>query len=152
MRARFWMDLLEERKDFEARLGHFIARHPIALSCARKMIKRARRYLTLRSAKFGGVTEAQNSEIASLLKKCCLPLTDQYTGRVGDSLEQLNRVFRGQANLRELMAHNWAFGNKLLCSDLVGKNRLPNVLHLAAEAGLNVIVLEEMIHAALAFK
>lgn len=146
------MNLLEERKSFEARLGHFIARHPIALSCARKMIKRARRYLTLRSAKFGGVTEAQDSEIAFLLKKCCLPLTDQYTGRVGDCLERLHRVFRGQANLRELMAHNWAFGNKLLCSDFVGKNRLPEALPLAAEAGLNVSALEEMIHCALAFK
>jgi hypothetical protein len=144
--------LLTERQKFEARLGHFIAQHPITIACAQELMHAALRYLKVRAGWSTTSITEQNIELEQLLQRCCLPLTDKYTGRMGHSLEHLWRVYRGQANVREMMAHLWAFTNKLFCFDVVGPDRVPEVLHIAHEAGLNVAEIQALIAQALRFK
>ncbi|MEM7033989.1 MAG: hypothetical protein AAF629_30895 [Chloroflexota bacterium] len=146
------MKLVIQRETYEMRFGHFVAHHDITMRCAQAMLKTAKAYITTRAETITTRSDQQTLEVERLLKFCSLSLEEQYTGRVGNSIEQLNQVFNGRGNLREMMAHIWAFANKLLCADLVGRNKLPQAFQIADEAGLNVSKIQTMLQQARAFK
>jgi hypothetical protein len=136
---------------YEAQLGHFIAQHPLTISCAQALIQACWRYFQVRARWTAKSPSQQPLEFGRLLQRCSLPLTDKYTGRVGEGVAQIRRVYQGQANVREMMAHLWAFNTKHFCADLVGPEKLPDALSIAHEAGLNTAEIEAMIAEAVAY-
>lgn len=135
--------LIEEK--YEAKLGHFISQHQIAIGCAQQMVKAGMRYMYARAQALAVSPQRQEAEVEGLLKACGQPLDEQFAGRIGSSVENLSAVFRGDGNIRELVTHAWRFMNNVLCHDLVGKTWIPEALSIAKQANLNVEELEHMI-------
>lgn len=137
-------DLLVKEK-YEAKLGHFISQHQIAIACAQEMVRASMRYIDARVQTFADSPERQAVEVERLLKACGQQLDDQFAGRIGSSVENLSVVFSGHGNIRELVTHTWRFMNNVLCHDVVGKSRIPEALSIAKQAGLNVEEIERII-------
>ncbi len=144
--------ILQRRQQYEARLGHFLAQHPLALACARAMLKKARAYIYIRTQRVSQTPIEHRAEISRSLLACGHPLDEIFAGRVGKSPPRILRVFEGHGNLRELMVHLWLFANRFFCFDLVGERRLPGALAMAGKVGFDVAEIQRALDTAIAFK
>jgi hypothetical protein len=133
--------ILEERRRFEVRLGHYLVDHPASLEVSRRMIVACNRYLIARARRRSGQFQRHaqySSQIASMLR----PVPYPFAGRLRNRTDAY-RVLNGEGNVRELQGTIWLFFAHILAEDLVGPACRADVLDVVAAAGLSPSATQE---------
>lgn len=139
------------REKYEALLGHFLASHQVSLNLCKAMAQKSLKYMNLRVKYFAKTPIQEVNEFTWLYKIIAKPVDYPFSGRIHNQ-EEFYNIFKGNGNIRELIANTWLFINNVFAVDLVGKKRISAVYELAEKSGFNMPEIEKMTAKALAYK
>ncbi len=147
-------NLLQERQQFEARLGQYAARHPVAVGTGRAMAAKAGDYMkeAAEVAEFNTELATAKERLDAMYAAAGSDATGTWAGRVSVDPEDLAAVFQGGGTLRESMTHVQNFGANVLGSHVVKPEFRAKALEIAEKADLNATAIRERQQAAQEFR
>jgi hypothetical protein len=145
--ARPESNALRSRRDFEYRLGHFLARHPTSIRVSQEMCCACLQLLRARARALARSPSGRKQAFFASLKQVLRPVALPFAGRVRNTRELFNAL-NGEGNVRELQGVVWLVFAHLLMEDAAGPKALPALLDILGDASLNPDVMRQWIASA----
>lgn len=135
---------LKSRRQFEYRLGQFLATHPRALGISGQMCGACLQFLSARAAALRHSREGRAREFYASLRRVLRPVALPFAGRVRNVRELLD-VLNGRGSIRELQGTVWLVFSHVLTEDAVGPCALSALPDILSRAGMNPAALRRWV-------
>lgn len=143
--------IMARREQFEVRLGHYLAAHPIALDISRRMAQASLRYLRARARRVSSDPRARRRALHVLFAKVMRPVALPFSGRTAN-IKEMFEVLSGNGSIRELQGSIWLVMAHVLAEDLVSAETNDEAMECACAAELDCHEIETWIQHARRYK